>query len=76
MNFYSQHLLDFSECLVDLGIESGALFVILLEQFFVVLKKNLARKIVSQHKKSPKIFGTFRITSYLCTVRTSVLTIR
>ena len=28
-------------------------------------KKNLARKIVWQ-KKSPKIFETFRITSYFC----------
>jgi hypothetical protein len=39
------------------------------------IKKNFARK-SSSNKKSPKIFGTFNYTSYLCTVRTSVLAIR
>ena len=39
------------------------------------IKKNLQEK-SSSNKKSPKIFGTFNYTSYLCTVRTSVLAIR
>ena len=38
-------------------------------------KEELCKKNRSA-QKSPKIFGTFNYTSYLCTVRTSVLAIR